>query len=181
MSDCAHGRHGMLHHHAQPRAMPQQTTATAAYQAVVAAPGFSLGICCTDDAVQRISFLPPLPEVAPRTPLASEVVRQLRAYLGDARTLFALPLQAAGTGFQQRVWQQIAQIPVGQTRSYGQLAAALHTAPRAVGQACAANPLPIAVPCHRVLAGNGGLGGFARCRDGLLLQVKSWLLAHERG
>jgi methylated-DNA-[protein]-cysteine S-methyltransferase len=67
-----------------------------------------------------------------------------------------------------------------QTRSYGDIARALHSAPRAVGQACGANPFPVVVPCHRVLAAGGGLGGFARQREGFLLDVKRWLLAHER-
>lgn len=166
------------------RRHPLSTTAErpaspAQYQAVVAAPGFCLGVCCSEEEIRRITFLPPLAEAAAENRLASEAVQQLRAYLDDARFAFSLPLRTAGTRFQQQVWQQIALIPVGQTRSYGQLASALRTAPRPVGQACGANPYPIVVPCHRVLAGGGGLGGFARCRDGFLLNVKRWLLAHE--
>ncbi len=149
------------------------------YQAVVSAPGFCLGVCCDELAIEHISFLAPRPEVAPQNALAEAAARQLCAYLADAEFPFSLPLRPSGTLFQRRVWQQIAAIPLHQTRSYGEVAAALHNAPRAVGQACAANPFPVVVPCHRVLAKGGGLGGFARQRDGFLLDVKRWLLAHE--
>ncbi|MCX8144706.1 MAG: methylated-DNA--[protein]-cysteine S-methyltransferase [Azovibrio sp.] len=126
-----------------------------------------------------IAFLEPRPPEPPRTPLAALVARQLTAWLADARWRFDLPLAPCGTPFQRRVWQQIASIPLGETRSYGQLAQALGSAPRAVGGACGANPLPLIVPCHRVLAAHGGLGGFNRARGGFLLDVKRWLLAHE--
>ena len=92
---------------------------------------------------------------------------------------FGLPLRPSGTAFQRRVWAQIAAIPNGQTHTYGELAKALKNAPRAVGQACGANPYPLVVPCHRVVATGGGLGGFARERGGFLLDVKRWLLKHE--
>ncbi len=149
------------------------------YQAVVAAPGFALGVRCCDDKVTAIEFLDPQPEQAPTTPLAAEAVRQLHAYLNDPAFAFDLPLRPAGTPFQRGVWAEIATIPSGQTRTYGQLARSLGNAPRAVGQACGANPYPVVVPCHRVVATGGGLGGFARERGGFLLDVKRWLLQHE--
>ena len=92
--------------------------------------------------------------------------------------VFGLPLRPSGTAFQRRVWGEIAAIPCHQTKSYGELAKALHNAPRAVGQACGANPFPLVVPCHRVIASGGALGGFARQRGGFLLEIKRWLLAH---
>ncbi len=149
------------------------------YDAVVAAPVFALGIRSDDDEVTRIDFLEPRPEVAPTTPLAVETVRQLRAYLADPDFTFSLPLRPAGTHFQRRVWQEIAAIPGGRTATYGELAKNLKNAPRAVGQACGANPYPVVVPCHRIVATGGGLGGFARERGGFLLEVKRWLLRHE--
>jgi methylated-DNA-[protein]-cysteine S-methyltransferase len=103
----------------------------------------------------------------------------LRAYLDNPDFAFGLPLRPSGTAFQRRVWAQIAAIPNRQTRTYGEVAKALHNAPRAVGQACGANPFPLVVPCHRVIATGGGLGGFARHGGGFLLDVKRWLLAHE--
>jgi methylated-DNA-[protein]-cysteine S-methyltransferase len=83
-----------------------------------------------------------------------------------------------GSAFQRRVWQVISAIPAGRTRTYGEIAAELGSAPRAVGGACRANPYPLLVPCHRVV-GASGLGGFAGDRSGRLLAVKRWLLAHE--
>ena len=149
------------------------------YQAIVAAPGFSLGVRCNDDEILVIDFLEARAELPPSTLLAHEAVRQLRAYLKDPAFTFGVPLAPAGTPFQHRVWAQIGAIPCGETRTYGDIAAALKSAPRAVGGACGANPYPLVVPCHRVVASGGGLGGFARERGGLLLDIKRWLLAHE--
>lgn len=152
---------------------------TAAYQAIVSAPSFSLGVRCNNDEVTGIDFLEPCAEVAPKTPLAKEAVRQLRGWLKDPQFAFGLPLAPAGTLFQRRVWAAIAAIPTGETRSYGEIAAVLKTGPRAVGNACGANPYPVVVPCHRVIAANQGLGGFARNGGNFLLDVKRWLLRHE--
>ena len=149
------------------------------YQAVVATPGFALGVRCCNDEVTAVEFLEPQAEQAPSTPLAAEAARQLHAYLNDPAFEFALPLRPAGTPFQRRVWAEIAAIPSGTTHTYGQMAKDLKNAPRAVGQACGANPYPVVVPCHRVVATGGGLGGFARERGGFLLDVKRWLLRHE--
>jgi methylated-DNA-[protein]-cysteine S-methyltransferase len=84
----------------------------------------------------------------------------------------------SGTPFQRRVWRLIAAIPPGATRTYGELATALGSSARAVGGACRANPCPLVVPCHRVVARHG-LGGFAGDRGGRLLDIKRWLLSHE--
>lgn len=149
------------------------------YATVLSAPTFAIGVRCSDRAIVAIDYLEPCAERAPTTPLAREAAAQLRAWLLDARTPFSLPLAPCGTPFQQRVWQAIAAIPRGQTRSYGEVAAALASSPRAVGNACGANPYPIIVPCHRVIAARQGLGGFARQRGGFLLDVKRWLLRHE--
>ena len=150
------------------------------YQAVVAAPCFCVGVRCTDEEILALVYLEPRPELPPVNALAAEAVRQLRAYLDDAEAPFGLPLRPSGTAFQRRVWEQISAIPCRQTRSYGELAKALHNAPRAVGQACGANSFALAIPCHRVIAAGGGLGGFARNGGGFMLGVKRWLLAHEQ-
>ena len=85
----------------------------------------------------------------------------------------------AGTAFQQAVWAQIAQIPFGKTRSYQWIAGHIGSHPRPVGGACGKNPLPLLIPCHRVLSANG-LGGFSMGGDAeRSLAVKRWLLAHE--
>ena len=155
--------------------------ATAAYDAIVALPVFALGIRTSADEVTAIDFLPPQPDAPPRTLLAAEVVRQLQAYLQDPAFRFALPLRPAGTVFQRRVWAHIATIAPGKTESYGEVAHAIRSGPRAVGGACGANPYPVVVPCHRVVAA-GGLGGFGGRRDDphdQQLTIKRWLLAHE--
>lgn len=151
-----------------------------AYRAVVTAPGFSLGVLCDADLITGIDFLEARPAQAPRTLLCREAVRQLRAYLDDPDFEFSLPLAPAGTHFQRRVWAAIAAIPRGQRRSYGEVAAKLGSGARAVGSACGANPYPLVVPCHRVVAAGGGLGGFGRERGGFLLTIKRWLLERER-
>ena len=149
------------------------------YQTVVSAPGFSIGVRCDEAEIHSIEYLEPRTEVAPANALAFEAAHQFKVYLADPDFVFTLPLHPSGTAFQRRVWEQISAIPSHQTRTYGELAKALHNAPRAVGQACGANPFPLVVPCHRVIAAGGGLGGFARQRGGFLLDVKRWLLAHE--
>lgn len=102
---------------------------------------------------------------------------QLRAYFAGRLRTFELPLQAGGTPFQQRVWGQLRKIPYGETRTYGQLAQKLGkpTASRAVGAANGQNPLPIVVPCHRVIGSTGALTGFYGG-----VHLKEFLLDHER-
>lgn len=149
------------------------------YAAIVNAPGFSIGIRCDADEITGFDYLASCAEIVPHTPLAKDAVRQLRAYLKDAKFEFGLPLAPAGTHFQRRVWTQIAAIPLGETLSYGEVATAIHSGPRAVGNACGANPYPLVVPCHRVIAANQALGGFGRSGGGFLLEIKRWLLRHE--
>ena len=110
------------------------------------------------------------------TPLLVEARRQVEAYFDGALTRFDLPLAPHGTAFQRRVWAALAAIPFGATRSYGALAAELGSHARAVGGACGRNPLPLLIPCHRVLAAGGGLGGYSG-QDGVA--TKAWLLRHE--
>jgi methylated-DNA-[protein]-cysteine S-methyltransferase len=95
------------------------------------------------------------------TPLLREAAAQLAAYFAGTLTEFDLPLVPAGTIFQKRVWQAMREIPYGETWTYGGLAKRAGTVPRAVGGACGANPIPIIIPCHRVLAANGGAGGYS--------------------
>ncbi len=97
------------------------------------------------------------------TPLLLEAKRQLEEYFAGLRASFSLPLNPQGTAFQKKVWQQLEAIPYGQTRTYGQIAAAVGqpTASRAVGGANHNNPIAIVIPCHRVIGANGKLTGYA--------------------
>lgn len=151
------------------------------FSAVVPAPFGAIGVRTDHRLVRELVYLPPSHAlVGPADELSEQVARQLQRYFADPDFRFDLPLQPAGTPFQQRVWSAIAAIPRGRVRTYGDIARLLGSAPRAVGQACGANWFPLAVPCHRVTAA-GGLGGFANSADadGFHLRVKRWLLAHE--
>lgn len=110
------------------------------------------------------------------SPLLAAAKAQVEAYFAGRRWSFDLPLRPPGTEFQKSVWRAMRAIPFGRTRSYGDLARDLASAPRAVGGACGKNPLPLLIPCHRVLGARGALGGYSG-GDGL--DTKRWLLAHE--
>jgi methylated-DNA-[protein]-cysteine S-methyltransferase len=112
-----------------------------------------------------------------KDPVLSRARDQLAAWFAGERTGFDLPLAPAGTPFQLAVWRLLAEIPYGETRTYGDLARQLGrpSAARAVGAANARNPLSIVVPCHRVVGGGGELTGYAGG-----LGRKRWLLEHER-
>jgi len=135
------------------------------------------------EAVYRIEFpergKPARPEPdwteSARGPIA-EAARQLREYFAGKRTNFDLPLAPQGTEFQRSVWSRLQEIPYGETISYGELAKRVGNpkASRAVGAANGSNPLPIVIPCHRVIGANGKLTGF-----GGGLPVKETLLALE--
>ncbi|MET0088217.1 MAG: methylated-DNA--[protein]-cysteine S-methyltransferase [Sedimenticola sp.] len=110
--------------------------------------------------------------------LKAEIAAQLRRYFSTGDDSFSLPLNMMGTPFQQRVWQQLRSIPSGETRTYGEIARRLGSSARAVGNACRRNPVPVIVPCHRVVSA-AGLGGFSGQVQGDMLDIKRWLLKHE--
>ncbi len=95
------------------------------------------------------------------TPLLQAARRQLDRYFGGEPEAFGLPLAPAGTEFHRRVWRELSRIPYGETRTYGDVARALASGARAVGTACGRNPIPIIIPCHRVLGAGGALGGYS--------------------
>jgi methylated-DNA-[protein]-cysteine S-methyltransferase len=138
-----------------------------------------LSLVAGDDGLTQIRFDAKVPEGAVRCdehPILRETARQLNAYFARDLRDFDLPLAMKGTTFQLRVWNALRQIPYGQTRSYSQQARAIGApdAVRAVGAANGSNPIPIVVPCHRVIGSNGKLTGF-----GGGLPLKRWLLDLE--
>jgi methylated-DNA-[protein]-cysteine S-methyltransferase len=127
--------------------------------------GVELRLIASASGIRAIEFDPqPVSECQrnDRNPLLLEAARQLQVYFAGQLREFQLPLDVQGTDFQKRVWGQVAAIPYGETRSYLQIAQALGSpgAVRAVGAANGANPVPIVVPCHRVIGANGKLVGY---------------------
>ena len=107
-----------------------------------------------------------------------KVETELENYFDNPATGFSVPLELTGTPFQQRVWLALTRIPFAETLTYGELAARLGSGARAVGNACRHNPVPIIVPCHRVVAAHG-IGGYAGSTSGPVLDRKRWLLEYE--
>ena len=134
-----------------------------------------------ETALTRLWLPGTLPDLRVRgeeTPLLRAAREELLAYFAGERRDFDLPLAPAGTDFQRAVWEALRAIPYGQTRTYGEIAAAVGRpkAVRAVGQANHVNPLPIFIPCHRVVGKGGALTGYAGGLD-----LKRALLALESG
>ena len=146
-----------------------QITASADSVLYIDLPGHHMGRL--DDPVLRRRLLS-----RTRTPALRVALEELREYFAGKRHTFDVPIAPPGTEFQRRVWQAISAIPFGETESYGNLAAALggaHLA-RAVGAATGANPIPIIIPCHRVVGADGSMTGYSGG-----LKMKVWLLQHE--
>jgi len=136
-----------------------------------------LGICVGPGGLRAIRFLEQVRiDRTDRDAKAYEVL--LAAYFRDPGSVSLSGLQPSGTPFQRRVWKALGEIPVGQVCRYGELATRLGTGARAIGNACRANPIPILIPCHRVVAAHG-TGGYMGKEAGHLAR-KDWLLAHEQ-
>jgi len=141
--------------------------------------GLSLVLVAGPDGIRAIEFPPPRPidaEQVAKDPLLDELARQLRAYFAGKLRRFDLPLDPQGTAFQKRVWRHLESIPFGATQSYRHVADAIGAseAVRAVGAANGANPIPIVIPCHRVIGTSGKLVGY-----GGGLELKKRLLELE--
>ena len=150
-----------------------------AYSAVIDTPPGRLAIQTTDNALTGLEYVDKRsPLKQPQTPMAKEVISQLKQYFKQSGFDFDLPLQFDGTQHQNRVWQALRRIKSGNIITYGKLAANIKSGARAVGNSCRRNPIPIIIPCHRVVAASG-IGGYAGHIDGEVLQRKHWLLQHE--
>jgi len=152
------------------------------FQARLRAPFATLGIAASDTHVTGIRFL--APSIAAKAPRKNTIAFlacvQIQSYLDDPRFVFDLPLRLAGTHHRLAVWEAMQKIAAGKVRTYGELAKDIGSSARAVGGACGANPIPVVVPCHRVIAAGGDIGGFMGARaDGFERDIKRWLLEHE--
>jgi methylated-DNA-[protein]-cysteine S-methyltransferase len=151
-----------------------------AFSAKLKTPFAVLGIRTAAGAVTGVSYLPAGERaMAPTDAIAERACRQLERYLADPQFRFTVSLAPKGTEFRRRVWDALATIPVGESRTYGEMARRLATAPRAIGGACGANPIALVIPCHRVVGSQGALGGFMGVTDGDPIAIKRWLLTHE--
>jgi len=171
--------------------MTRLPPAAGVLRCVLRLPPAPLGIAVRAARVTELRFYPAWRGTARRAagPPAdddSEALLQslgeaLLAYFGERRALPRdLPLAHCGTPFQRRVWRALAAVPMGGVVSYGDLARRLHSGARAIGGACAANPFPVLIPCHRVVAADGGLGGYTAATGRVRARaLKRWLLHHE--
>ena len=162
--------------------MPDGSRNVEAFQACLRAPFATLGITATDTHVTGVRFL--APSIAARAPKRNTIAFlacvQIQSYLDRPDFVFDLPLKLSGTHHRLAVWEAMQRIAAGKTRTYGELAKDIGSSARAVGGACGANPIPVIVPCHRVIAAGGDIGGFMGARsDGFERDIKRWLLRHE--
>ena len=146
---------------------------------IIPMPFTQLKIVCDQESIVEVNFLDSSVEKPGKiSGILEEAKTQVERYLAAGNYHFKLPLMPAGTEFQKRVWALLQAIPPGQVKTYGELAGELGSSPRAVGNACRANPVPLFIPCHRVVS-RTGIGGFAGDRVGGRVRIKQQLLAHE--
>ncbi len=150
------------------------------YQASMQVPFGHIGLHFVKDRLAAIDFIDAECEIRPRDRFVFDVCAQIRTYLDDAKSLpsFHILCDLKGTRFQQKVWTALQKIPSGKVVTYGVLANKLGTSARAVGNACRNNPVPLVIPCHRVVSARG-IGGYAGDTQGDRVRIKAWLLRHE--
>ena len=142
----------------------------------VPSPVGELTIFEEDDSIVALEFGKAPANSEKPSALLKRAAWQLDEYFEGKRAAFDLPLKPAGTAFQRKVWARIAAIPQGRVETYGAIAKKLRSGARPVGAACGANPIPLLIPCHRVLGSNGGLGGYSGAGG---VTTKRFLLARE--
>src|SRR5256885_15392195 len=144
---------------------------------IIDSPVGPLTLEATHDGLTRIEFGAGETSVQAGLPVLQQAIRQLEEFFAGKRKTFDVPLALRGTPFQLEVWSSLLRIPYGATRTYAEIAKSIGrpAATRAVGAANGANPIPIIVPCHRVIGSNGSLTGFGGGID-----VKRWLLDFEK-
>lgn len=149
------------------------------YSAIISTPIGKLGLETAREKLVRIRFLSANNQIFnPVDNFTQSVVQELSAYFKNPKHSFKMNYELNGTEFQQKVWEAILSIKVGKTLTYSDLAKELNTGPRAIGNACRHNLIPIIIPCHRITAVTG-LGGYSGAIEGGLPVIKQWLLNHE--
>lgn len=146
----------------------------------ITVPPGALAISLTGEVISGVSLhARPLKQLPAATRVVEkQVAAELAAYFADAATPLDWPLEFTGSDFQRRVWRALRAIPPGAVKTYGQLASEIGGCAQAIGNACRQNPIPIYIPCHRIVA-RQGLGGFSGKTTGHPVRLKRWLLEHE--
>lgn len=127
----------------------------------------------------KVDFLPEDATIEPpQDKISQHICNELEKYFKNPNHQFDIEFELAGTEFQKKVWQTLRTIPAGKTETYSSLAELLKTGARAIGNACRTNPIPIIIPCHRIV-GKNHLGGYVGNIEGKLMDTKKWLLKHE--
>ncbi len=146
---------------------------------VIATPFGNLSLSFSKLKLSRITLcIDHTPLASTNEPHSLQAATELAQYFKNPRHTLTTDYFLEGTPFQLKVWKALCAIPSGSTLTYGMLAKQLGTSPRAIGQACKTNPLPIIIPCHRIVGANNA-GGYAGKREGKMLEMKLWLLKHE--
>lgn len=149
------------------------------YGCIFKSPIGKLGVVVVSDQVARIDFLSPKTAVtSPENLVVRRLVTKIKKYFSNPKLKFNLPMHFCGTLLQQKIWRLVQKIPCGKVTTYGELAKKVKTSPRVIGNACRLNPIPIIIPCHRVVAATG-LGGYCGKTSGQTLKIKKLLLKHE--
>ena len=153
---------------------------TQQHDAVINSPIGKLGIVVVANKLVKIDFLPRQSStLVTHNFVIQQTIKQLKEYFCHPRVRFKIPLCLAGTPLQQQIWQAIQRIPCGKTMTYGELAQKIATSPRVIGNACRCNPIPLVIPCHRVVAATD-LGGYCGKGNKNRLLIKQWLLDFEQ-
>jgi len=159
--------------------MSSSKEAISQYDAIISIPFCHLGLKFNEGQLVSTEYLEPASKVFQSdSPDASKLLKQIQYYLKDPEFHFQVNLKAEGTEFQQKIWKLLAEIPAGTVKTYGELAKQTSSSAQAVGNACRANPVPLIIPCHRVVSATG-IGGFAGSTSGYLVEIKRQLLKHE--
>jgi methylated-DNA-[protein]-cysteine S-methyltransferase len=149
------------------------------FTAIMPSPLGKIGVTISENFLTQLQFLDDTyPLLTSKETLAGRIVEEVNHYFKNPSFQFTIPFRVTGTTFQTCAWKALVRLPVGSTTTYSALASDLNTGPRAVGNACRSNPIPLLIPCHRVLAKNG-LGGFMGDCTGKKIAIKQWLLKHE--
>ncbi|MFK7794631.1 MAG: methylated-DNA--[protein]-cysteine S-methyltransferase [Gammaproteobacteria bacterium] len=138
-----------------------------------------LGLNISSKGIQRLLYIKTKQDSRiPNKGFGAKVHQQIMEYFELQRTEFDLPIDIQGTTYQNRVLSEVVKISYGESLTYGDIAMAIDSGPRAVGNACRHNPIPIIIPCHRVVK-KSGIGGYCGSIVGKEIQQKDWLLQHE--